>query len=254
MRITYGYFSDRGDVRTENQDRVLALSGEVEGKEAGLFVLADGMGGLEYGSSVSTYITDEFLKWWEEDFPQMAHAGKCEKEEIRELLEQEIWDINQAVLAFRRWENCRSGSTISILFVYGDDYYIVNMGDSRVYIVRDGRLRRMTEDQSMAAQLVREGKLTEAQAKHSKQNHILTMCIGMFEIPKNFYTEGKLKSNDSFLLCSDGLYDALSEEEISSTLTRRELKPQERAELLRKMIEPGMAKDNVSDIVVEIMK
>ena len=50
----------------------------------------------------------------------------------------------------------------------------------------------------MAAQLVREGKLTEAQAKHSKQNHILTMCIGMFEIPKNFYTEGKVKSNDSF--------------------------------------------------------
>ena len=167
MRITYGCCSDRGDVRTENQDRVLALSGEVEGKEAGLFVLADGMGGLEYGSSVSTYITDEFLKWWEEDFPQMAHAGKCEKEEIRELLEQEIWDINQAVLAFRKRENCRSGSTISILFVYGDDYYIVNMGDSRVYIVQDGRLRRLTEDQSMAAQLVREGKLTEAQAKHS---------------------------------------------------------------------------------------
>ena len=48
MRITYGCCSDRGDVRTENQDRVLALSGEVEGKEAGLFVLADGMGGLEH--------------------------------------------------------------------------------------------------------------------------------------------------------------------------------------------------------------
>ena len=95
MRITYGCCSDRGDVRTENQDRVLALSGEVEGKEAGLFVLADGMGGLEHGSSVSTYITDEFLKWWEEDFPQMAHAGKCEKEEIRELLEQVAAELEQ---------------------------------------------------------------------------------------------------------------------------------------------------------------
>ena len=79
MRITYGCCSDRGDVRTENQDRVLALSGEVEGKEAGLFVLADGMGGPEHGSSVSTYITDEFLKWWEEDFPQMAMPGSARK-------------------------------------------------------------------------------------------------------------------------------------------------------------------------------
>ena len=110
MRITYGCCSDRGDVRTENQDRVLALSGEVEGKEAGLFVLADGMGGLEYGSSVSTYITDEFLKWWEEDFPQMAHAGKCEKEEIRELSK----DMNLPT-----W-NKPSFACLASRFVYGE--------------------------------------------------------------------------------------------------------------------------------------
>ena len=117
MRITYGCCSDRGDVRTENQDRVLALSGEVEGKEAGLFVLADGMGGLEHGSSVSTYITDEFLKWWEEDFPQMAHAGKCEKEEIRELLEQmdRILELEKAYGAPFREDGQRLSALLSSL-------------------------------------------------------------------------------------------------------------------------------------------
>ena len=91
MKMRYGALSDQGDVRTENQDRILALTGMVAGKETGLFVVADGMGGLSYGSAVSAYIIESFSRWWEEDFPEMAQAGKCKKEEIKELLEQEIW-------------------------------------------------------------------------------------------------------------------------------------------------------------------
>lgn len=101
----------------ENQDRVLALSGEVEGKKRGFSCWRTVWAVWSMVRRSVHNITDEFLKWWEEDFPQMAHAGKCE-EEIRELLEQEIWDINQ-VLAFRKRENCRSGSTISILLYTG---------------------------------------------------------------------------------------------------------------------------------------
>lgn len=254
MKMRYGALSDQGDVRTENQDRILALTGMVEGKETGLFVVADGMGGLSYGSAVSAYIIESFSRWWEEDFPEMAQAGKCKKEEIKELLEQEIWDVNQEVFAFCKRENCRSGSTLSVLFIYDGHYYIVNMGDSRIYHFQKGVLKRLTEDQSMAAQLVREKKLTEEEAKHSGKNHILTMCIGMVEIPRNFYTEGTLKNGDCFLLCSDGLYNVAEEQEICNILNQNEIDPQEKAHSLRNLIQPGKAGDNVSEIIVEIME
>ena len=254
MKMRYGALSDQGDVRTENQDRILALTGMVAGKETGLFVVADGMGGLSYGSAVSAYIIESFSRWWEEDFPEMAQAGKCKKEEIKELLEQEIWDVNQEVFAFCKRENCRSGSTLSVLFIYDGHYYIVNMGDSRIYHFQNGELKRLTEDQSMAAQLVREKKLTEEEAKRSGKNHILTMCIGMVEIPRSFYTEGTLNKGDCFLLCSDGFYNEAEEQEVCNILNQNEIEPQKKAHFLRNLIQPGKAGDNVSEIIVEIME
>lgn len=251
VRITYGWTTDRGDIRTENQDSILCLTETVEQCPAALFLIADGMGGLSYGSQVSRYIVSQFEQWWHEDFPQMVLAGRTSKEDMKELLEQEIWDINQAVLRFKEEAGCRSGSTLSLLFLYNGFYQITNIGDSRVYLLRDGSLERLTEDQSLAAQMVREKRMTEEEARHSKEKHVLTMCIGMFQTPRSFSVCGDVKSGDLFLLCSDGLYNPLEEKQIKWVLTQPGLSAQKRAHYLRNMIEWGDASDNVSIIVAE---
>ena len=66
---TCGSVSDKGDARAENQDSVLALCGQAEGRNSALFVVADGMGGLSHGARISHYITEQFRHWWEEEFP-----------------------------------------------------------------------------------------------------------------------------------------------------------------------------------------
>lgn len=253
MRVyTYGALTDRGDSRPENQDSILCLTGMQGDSPAALFIVADGMGGLDQGAQASRWITERFAKWWEEDFPAMIQAGRTSEEDIRELLEQEIWDINQEILEYRRKEQCRCGSTLSLLLIYEDRYFVENLGDSRIYLLRHGRLRQITQDQSLVAQLVREGKMTADEARQSRQKNKLTMCVGMFEIPQSFSDIGTVAEGDQFLLCSDGLYNFLDPEQIQLVLSHRELDGQRRAQMLRVSIPPGQGKDNVSVILAEI--
>ena len=250
-RYTSGAMTDRGDVRAENQDSILLMDGTVCGCSAALYLVADGMGGLSYGAQVSRFITAQFERWWQEDFPQMIQEGMNREEDIRELLEQEIWDINQAVLDFKNRMQCRSGSTLSLLLFYESRYFIENLGDSRVYLVRSGKLKQLTSDQSLAARMIENHRMTEEEAQRFGAKNKLTMCIGMFPVPQSGYTSGKLYPGDCFLLCSDGLHQNLGDDQIEGVLAAPGVTPQEKAKQLRFLIRPGAASDNVSVIVVE---
>jgi len=251
---TCGMTTDRGDVRKENQDSILALTGNAGGKNAGLFLVADGMGGLSYGALVSQYIVEQFGRWWQEDFHGMIEAGIDSEEDIRELMEQEIWDINQSIYQFKNRLQCRSGSTLSLLLLYGNRYYIENIGDSRIYLMRGGKLKQLTEDQSVVAKMVREQRMSEKEAAHSRMKNMLTMCIGMFEVPQSGYLSGTLKEGDCFLLCSDGFYHPIGNEKMELVLGNTEMDSQTKADCLRTMIETGMATDNVSAVVAGIKR
>lgn len=249
---TYGAVSDKGDIRAENQDSILYLTGSIQGSEAALSVIADGMGGLSFGAQTSQYITGQFKRWWYEEFPDIVREDMDHKEDIQELLEQEIWDINQAILAFNHQMQSKSGSTLSLLLLHKNQYFIENAGDSRVYLLRGQSLYQLTEDHSLVARMMRHYQLSEEEAKHSVMRNKLTMCIGMFSVPETNYYEGKLEEGDCFLLCSDGLYNHLKTSQIERILGEREFDAVEKAEYLRRMIEPGKASDNVSAIVVQI--
>lgn len=252
--ITYGSATERGSVRKENQDSILCRTGIIEGSLAALFVIADGMGGLFHGATVSHYITGQFAVWWEKDFPQMLRAGYRESGNIKELLEQEVWDVNQFLLQFRQKEACHAGSTLSALLLYQDRYYIVNLGDSRIYRLRKKKLERLTVDQSLVAQLAREKGITEKEAEQFAGKNVLTMCVGMFPVPQNYYAAGFVEAGDSFLLCSDGFYNPLGEVCIRTILEETQITSQEKVEKLIEMISPGKATDNISAILAEIKR
>lgn len=254
LSFASGAITDKGDVRAENQDSILSLKGKRGDQTAALYVVADGIGGLAFGAQVSLYITEQFKRWWHEDFPQLIHEGMDCEADIRELLEQEIWDINQAVFSFKEKMQCRSGSTLSLLLLYKKRYYIENIGDSRIYLFRDRQLCQLTSDQSLAAQMVQDHRLMEDKTQSSKVKNMLTMCIGMFPVPQSRYLSGKLYPGDSFLLCSDGLYNLLSAKQIEEVLGKTELDVEKKPEWLRQLVGRGNAKDNVSAIVVEVRR
>lgn len=253
IRYEWGAVSDCGDVRSENQDRVLCLTGDINGIPVALFAVADGMGGLSYGSHASHYVVSQLQSWWYEDFFEMAALGKNSMEDIGDIFDQALWDINQSLRHAAIQSKCRWGSTLSLLLLRGDRYCIRNIGDSRIYLQRAGGLSQMTEDQSFVAALVRQGKMTEEEAEQSPNRNVLTMCVGMFEQLEVFRAEGRAKEGDFFLLCSDGFYHLLTPSAISHRLKEFVgAVPQAMAQYLRGEIPFGKASDNVSLVIVEV--
>ncbi len=247
VTYTFGTVTDRGDVRQENQDSIFLAQESVNGCPAAVFGVADGMGGLSYGAQVSQYIASQVLRWWKEEFLPMVRDGMESEDDIRELLEQAVWDMNQDVYRFRKALECRSGSTLSLAVLMGKRFYIANVGDSRVYLYREGRLSRLTRDQSVAEMR----GLSEEESKRQGVQNKLTMCIGMFQIPQSIFCSGILKDGDCLLACSDGLYGPLGDDGIGAVLGAGADVSGKVAEL-RRQIGPGMARDNVSAVAAEI--
>ncbi len=251
LRTVYSICSEQGDSRAENQDSILARSGEIAGRTAGLFVVADGCGGLSYGGSVSRLLTDSFQVIWEEELPKLLYGGRNRQDTILSALRKWMDQINAAAYQFGRQVGEKVGSTATILLTLGRRYYILNVGDSRAYLYRRGVLRQLTEDQSLLADLLRNREITLEQADNFTRKNVLTMCVGGYEKVQCFCTYGKLRRKDIFLLCSDGLYRGLGEEHLGAYLPAEV--EEESASRLRGHIAAGGASDNVSALLLEII-
>lgn len=251
MAIAFYGTSDRGDRREVNQDAILLKAEKIGNHDVGLFLVADGMGGLEQGEIISNYIAEQFQRWFEVDLVEIINSGQTSDDEIHELLEQEIWDINLAIKKYAETNTVKCGSTLSLLFILDERFYIKNLGDSRVYLFRKNQLSQLSEDQSLVAKKVRSGELSEEEAKTFPKKNVLTMCIGFFIKPEIFSISGKTGKEDVFLLCSDGFHNHFDETAVRSILNSN-ASLHEKCENLRALINPGDARDNVSIILVDM--
>ena len=242
-------YSDAGDVKTVNQDSVLERSGIINGKAVSLCIVADGCGGMEYGEEISRLIVTFYARFWEQDLPQALKDENALDERLERLLEMTIREINDEAVSFGAQVGAKVGSTLSLLLTVNHRYFIKNVGDSRIYHCRGSRIRQLTEDQSLVADLVRSGALSRKAAKTYPKKNVLTMCIGTFEKVYTYSKRGTVFFNDLFLLCCDGLHNQLETKQMRAVLTSRKIPFDEKAEVLRKTITPGRATDNVSAVV-----
>lgn len=251
--LEFGSVCDIGDCKPTNQDCIFSVFSMINNNSVGLFAVADGMGGLSHGEEVSRLVTARIEKWWNTEFRQILLSNNSiDSNEINISLDRIVNKINDEALAFSVSINEKAGSTLSLLLIVNDDYFIKNLGDSRVYL-HNKKLRQITEDQSLVAQMVRNGEITSEEAKTHKKRNVITMCIGVFnKVAINSYY-GKCRKNDIFLLCSDGLYNALDEKSIVSIIGNKKSLMKECASNLRNSIPKGRAGDNVSVILVKLI-
>lgn len=251
--IRIGVLSEVGDVKPTNQDCVLFKYDQIDGNNVGLFIVADGMGGLAHGEEVSGLVVTFFNHWWgEELMPFLSNCRDIRANAVDNILNMAIVQLNKLAVDFSRQIDKKSGSTISLLLVLGDEYFIKNIGDSRIYLIRNNKKIQLTEDQSLVADMVRNNRITEAEARQHVRKNVLTMCLGVFEDVKVFSNQGQVKRGDIFLLCCDGFYNYVSEEDIIPILNDSKTSDfNQKAVLLRRKIPQGGAKDNVSIILVQ---
>lgn len=202
--------TDIGKVRIENEDQALALVNSSGNVILGVF---DGMGGQNKGDYASRMakrvVEDEFKK--RKAFSNVYQA--------RYWLAHTIKKANNAIYseAFKNPLYKDMGTTLVVALLIGEDILIANIGDSRAYLVRYGSLKQLTEDQTYVDYLYRTGKIKKEEMKTRSDRHVLMNALGVFpSISFDITTVGNVGC--PILLCSDGLYNNASEEEIHAVL------------------------------------
>ncbi|EOT46561.1 MULTISPECIES: Stp1/IreP family PP2C-type Ser/Thr phosphatase [Enterococcus] len=204
------FLSDVGQKRNSNQDYAQTFLNQ---KGYLLALLADGMGGHKAGDVASRQTVEDIGKAWE-----VSDISDCELA-TRWLIKQ-IQNENQRIhdLGKSTPELSGMGTTIVAVCVIGDQFALAHVGDSRMYLLREGELIQLTEDHSLVNELVKTGEITPEMAINHPRKNILTRSIGMPGLVEVDVTSHFLSAHDYLLLCSDGLTNMLSDAEIKQII------------------------------------
>ncbi len=242
--------SARGLVRKDNQDHLVSLP------EEGFFCVADGMGGGKGGALASQWVCDGLsLVVRSPEYSAVSGAGRTR------FAIDAIQQANDRIRMYAREQGYKSmGSTVAFLVFDPNDWShpaIVHAGDSRIYRLRRGELQQLTRDHTVGVELSRKThSRAEAQKLGARSNpltHILTRAVGTeFRVRPDRQTIDA-KVGDRYLLCTDGVHDMLSDEEIAAAM-RGWRRPEEIIRRLEKGIIAAGAGDNYSLVCIEVRR
>ena len=204
--------TDVGVRKSTNQDSALLMEANTDFGSVLLSVICDGMGGLAKGEVASATVIEAFGNWFEKDLPKILNREDRERMIFGEW-EELIMDCNQKIAAYADKQHISMGTTLNALLLLDDRYHIVNVGDSRAYLLSDD-LYQLTRDQSFVQREVDMGRMTVLEAEVSPQRNILLQCVGASPIITPDYFSGNYVSGQVFMQCSDGFRHVITPEEI----------------------------------------
>src|SRR6185437_11726418 len=202
--IRFSASTDVGKLRDHNEDNFLV------DRKLCLFVVADGMGGHaagEVASALAVRIIHEELKK-ERETIEAAGAESRGSRTILSLLEQAVQRACAKIHEEARADAAKRGmgTTLSALLIAGSHGFIAHVGDSRIYLLRDGRIQQVTEDHTVFNELIKRGKLTREQIEKVAQKNAITRAVGVYERVEVDTLTIEVLPGDQFLLASDGLH------------------------------------------------
>lgn len=248
MRITSCGITDVGLKRGHNEDNYLI------NEELSLFVVADGMGGHaggEYASAIAVNTVEEIVTSMNTDLDDPADTD--------DPVEITRHKLSHAIrLAGRRiYEKAREqpeyhgmGTTAVVLLVDRGNAYVAHVGDSRLYMVREGAIEQVTEDHSLIAEKIRHGLLTPEEAKNHRMRNVITRSLGYQEDVEVDLQVRAVRRGDQYLLCSDGLSGLVEDEEMQELVTQ--FGPQEAARRLTELACERGGEDNITTIIARV--
>lgn len=225
----------QGNVRDCNEDSLLIQQGKF-----GLFGVADGMGGHNAGDVASRMAVLLLGRVLEGASPD------------EDLLRGGMEEVNQLMFEEQAKDSALSGmgTTMTVLWEDQDRILLGHVGDSRAYRMRKGKMELISQDHSMVAELLRDGLITEEQAQHHPYRNVITRALGTAETIQVDTMCLDKKRGDKWLICSDGLYEYVSMDQMQAILLRTPL--EEAAELFISLALEGGGRDNVSVVLAEV--
>ncbi len=241
--MKYGIRTDRGLKRQLNEDNCNVLVGYPGIPTC--FVIADGMGGHKCGEVASKQAVDSVC--------DLLLKADWDCENISELLKNIITRVNDEIYNFSLLDEATQGmgTTLIITVIKNRMLYIGHVGDSRVYIIREDSIEKVTWDHSFIEELVKNGSITKDEAVNHPNKNLITRAVG-YELDLQVDTyELDLMENDIILLCTDGLTNMLTEKEILEIIKNNE-EPQKACDTLIQNANNKGGEDNITVIVGKI--
>lgn len=239
--------TDTGRTRTHNEDAFRA------DRELGLFIVCDGVGGRARGEIASEETTDMIWEWVKAELPRLRALPPGPDRDVRltSMVRSAIQNACYMVHGMGQLDPERRGmsTTASVLLLVDERGIIGQVGDSRVYLARDGEVRQLTEDHTLVALQVKEGIITAEQARRSRMKNMITRAIGQKDYVEVDIRTLEVRPGDRFLLCSDGLHEYLDASRTLSDLFELDVDSASRRAI--ELANEGGGKDNITALFIE---
>ncbi len=214
-----------------------------------LVLVSDGVGGLESGEIASGFIKRSFDKWFDRNIQRFNDMSI---DEIKNNIHNEIIKIHENLLDIAEDKGDNFGATLTLLFVKRWDYIVAEIGDSRLYMAEDDKVKQITRDQTVSEYEKATGKIITGLPEERKE-HTLMQCMGQRKVLPEF-TTGTLPLEYTFLACSDGLSNTISLEEFESYINKKDLKPRNKLKELTALARERGETDNITSVYLQRKK
>ena len=258
MKYFTAAHADAGIRKKKNQDSVLVMEAEAGSGNVLFASICDGMGGLERGETASAAMVRAFQRWFSGELPDLVRKRQSEtffREELWKQWSSLIRKTGRCIEVYGKENHISLGTTAVGLLVFGDSYYTLNVGDSRVYLLTD-RILCLTRDQTYVQQEVDAGRMTYEESLHNPYRNVLLQCIGAGGPVQPAFGIGRAGAGQVFLLCSDGFRHVISEEEIYKAFYPPEMTGEEvmkqRLLQMTELIKKRGETDNISAVLIRL--
>jgi serine/threonine protein phosphatase PrpC len=242
VKLIHAARTDVGMIRSGNEDNFTVDSSPTRG----IFIVADGMGGHAAGEVASEMAVQIVQR-------ELAPVKNLDGEEVVKLVSGALKRANRAIhdRTLTEVDKQGMGTTASVLIVSGGRYLIGQVGDSRVYLLRDGGFAQLTKDHSYVQEQVDAGFLTPEQARYHPYSNVITRCVGASpEVQPDVY-QGEVRLGDLFLVASDGLTGMVDDRRLQMLLMSR-AEPDRKVHALISEANGRGGLDNITAIVVQV--
>jgi protein phosphatase len=238
MKRCFTGLTDTGIVRSVNQDSYF-----IDDEAGRFFIVADGMGGHAGGQEASKIATEEIKAYltanWDSSLPSQV------------LLQEAIDKANQSILEDQSSHPERGdmGTTVVVVIFREQESWCAHVGDSRLYRLRDSQLEQITDDHTWVGLALKAGEISKEQAQFHPWRHVLSQCLGRKDLYKIDLQPLEIQAGDRLLLCSDGLTEEVSDEQIQAFLAHCETCQEAAQELIEAAKKAG-GSDNITVVIV----
>lgn len=247
--------TDVGIRKKTNQDSHLIKVAKTPIGNVALAVMCDGMGGLAKGEVASSHVIELFNKWFCTQLPAIIKSNTFGN--LKYQWNSIVQIANATIAEYGNEFGVSMGTTLTAVLLINNKGYAIHVGDSRLYRITTNSIEILTEDQTLVAREVRNGRLTPEQAKTDPRRSVLLQCIGASRVVEPQFLEFDVSSNTVLMLCSDGFRHQISEQEIQMEFSPSDLLSKEimlqRSKNLIELNKSRKETDNITTLLVKII-